>query len=139
MITSYQLFITDPTIIGTIYHKIDENSPLELVYHATIQALRLEELSHYVNRQNPLLSPAWYRTLVPSSLITMSSQRENTTPQPTPGHSRDYSQVTDDALVVLTNDSTDTEREKNAEKARRRAEAEQKEKERKAKREQARR
>ncbi|KIO14830.1 hypothetical protein M404DRAFT_17696 [Pisolithus tinctorius Marx 270] len=47
----------------------------------------------------------------------MSSQRENTTPQPTPGHSRDYSQVADDTLVVLTNDSTDTEHEKNAEKA----------------------
>ncbi|KIN92934.1 hypothetical protein M404DRAFT_36574 [Pisolithus tinctorius Marx 270] len=37
---------------------VDENSPLDLVYHATIQALRLEELSRYVNRQNPLLSPA---------------------------------------------------------------------------------
>ncbi|KIO08943.1 hypothetical protein M404DRAFT_22763 [Pisolithus tinctorius Marx 270] len=36
---------------------IDENSPLELVYHATIQALQLEELSCYVNQQNPLLSP----------------------------------------------------------------------------------
>ncbi|KIO11692.1 hypothetical protein M404DRAFT_20308 [Pisolithus tinctorius Marx 270] len=59
----------------------------------------------------------------------MSSQRENTTPQPTPGHSHDYSQVADDALVILTDDSTDSEHEKNAEKACRRAEAEQKEKE----------
>ncbi|KIO06294.1 hypothetical protein M404DRAFT_24577 [Pisolithus tinctorius Marx 270] len=58
MITSYHLFIADPTIVGTIYHEVDENSPLDLVYHTTIQALWLEELSHYVNRQNPLLSPA---------------------------------------------------------------------------------
>ncbi|KIO07646.1 hypothetical protein M404DRAFT_23509 [Pisolithus tinctorius Marx 270] len=29
----------------------------------------------------------------------MSSQRENTTPQPTPGHSCNYSQVADDALA----------------------------------------
>ncbi|KIN92802.1 hypothetical protein M404DRAFT_36710 [Pisolithus tinctorius Marx 270] len=35
-----------------------ENSPLDLVYHATIQALQLEELSRYVHTQNPLLSPA---------------------------------------------------------------------------------
>ncbi|KIN95945.1 hypothetical protein M404DRAFT_33751 [Pisolithus tinctorius Marx 270] len=37
MITSYHLFIADPTIIGTVYHEVDENSPLDL---------------------NPLLSPA---------------------------------------------------------------------------------
>ncbi|KIN97467.1 hypothetical protein M404DRAFT_32311 [Pisolithus tinctorius Marx 270] len=54
----------------------------------------------------------------------MSFQRKNTTPQPTPGHSHDYSQVTDDMLVVLTNDSTDTECEKNAEKACRQREEE---------------
>ncbi|KIO11002.1 hypothetical protein M404DRAFT_20532 [Pisolithus tinctorius Marx 270] len=47
MITSYRLFIADPTIIGTVYHEVDENSPLNLVYHTTIQALRLEESSHY--------------------------------------------------------------------------------------------
>ncbi|KIO02107.1 hypothetical protein M404DRAFT_28064 [Pisolithus tinctorius Marx 270] len=58
----------------------------------------------------------------------MSFQRENTTPQPTPGHSHDYSQVADDTLVVLTDDSTDTECEKNVEKAHQRAEAEQREK-----------
>ncbi|KIN99748.1 hypothetical protein M404DRAFT_30205 [Pisolithus tinctorius Marx 270] len=58
MIASYQLFVADPAIIGTIYHEVDEDSPLDLVYHTTIQALRLEELSHYVNHQNPLLSPA---------------------------------------------------------------------------------
>ncbi|KIN96351.1 hypothetical protein M404DRAFT_33419 [Pisolithus tinctorius Marx 270] len=57
----------------------------------------------------------------------MSSQRQNKTPQPTPGHSRDYSQVANDDLVVLTDDSTDTEREKAVEKARRREEAEKKE------------
>ncbi|KIO00897.1 hypothetical protein M404DRAFT_29097 [Pisolithus tinctorius Marx 270] len=58
MIASYRLFIADPAVIGTVYHEVDEDSPLDLVYHATIQALWLEELSHYVNRQNPLLSPA---------------------------------------------------------------------------------
>ncbi|KIN98979.1 hypothetical protein M404DRAFT_30943 [Pisolithus tinctorius Marx 270] len=52
MIASYRLFIADPAIIGTIYHEVDEDSPLDLVYHATIQALRLEELSRY---QVPLL------------------------------------------------------------------------------------
>ncbi|KAI6138158.1 hypothetical protein BKA82DRAFT_24652 [Pisolithus tinctorius] len=57
----------------------------------------------------------------------MSSQCQNKTPQPTPGHSRDYSQVADDDLVILTDDSTDTEREKTAEKAHRREEAEMKE------------
>ncbi|KIN95160.1 hypothetical protein M404DRAFT_34423 [Pisolithus tinctorius Marx 270] len=59
----------------------------------------------------------------------MSFQRENTTPQPTPGHSCNYLQVADDALVVLTDDSTDTECEKNAEKTCWREEAEQKERE----------
>ncbi|KIO01170.1 hypothetical protein M404DRAFT_28897 [Pisolithus tinctorius Marx 270] len=54
----------------------------------------------------------------------MSLQRENTTPQPTPGHSHDYSQVMDDALVILTNDSTNTERENNVEKTCWREEAE---------------
>ncbi|KIN92960.1 hypothetical protein M404DRAFT_36543 [Pisolithus tinctorius Marx 270] len=59
----------------------------------------------------------------------MSFQHENTTPQPTPGHSHDYLQVADDALVVLTDDSTDTECEKNAEKTHQREEEEQKERE----------
>ncbi|KIO03687.1 hypothetical protein M404DRAFT_26979 [Pisolithus tinctorius Marx 270] len=45
----------------------------------------------------------------------MPSQRQSNTPQPTPGHVRDYSQVTDEELVVLTDDSTDTEREKERE------------------------
>ncbi|KIN94806.1 hypothetical protein M404DRAFT_34700 [Pisolithus tinctorius Marx 270] len=58
MIASYHLFIADHTVITTINHKVDKNSPLDLVYHTTIQALQLEELSHYVNQQNPLLSPA---------------------------------------------------------------------------------
>ncbi|KIN94716.1 hypothetical protein M404DRAFT_34761 [Pisolithus tinctorius Marx 270] len=44
--------------VGTVYHEVNKDSPLDLVYHATIQALWLEELSRYVNRQNPLLSPA---------------------------------------------------------------------------------
>ncbi|KIN93143.1 hypothetical protein M404DRAFT_36356 [Pisolithus tinctorius Marx 270] len=57
----------------------------------------------------------------------MSSQHENTTPQPTPGHSCNYSQVVDDALVVLTNDLTDTKHEKAAEKAHQQEEAEKKE------------
>ncbi|KIN96868.1 hypothetical protein M404DRAFT_32825 [Pisolithus tinctorius Marx 270] len=73
----------------------------------------------------------------------MSSQHQNKTPQPTPGHPHDYSQVTDDDLVILTDDSTDTEREKAAEKARQREEVEKKEREceaeRKAKREEAKR
>ncbi|KIN95971.1 hypothetical protein M404DRAFT_33708, partial [Pisolithus tinctorius Marx 270] len=42
----------------------------------------------------------------------MPSQCQSNTPQPTPGHVRDYSQVVDEELVVLTNDSTNTEREK---------------------------
>ncbi|KIO07554.1 hypothetical protein M404DRAFT_23444 [Pisolithus tinctorius Marx 270] len=42
----------------------------------------------------------------------MSSQRQSKTPQPTPGHVCDYSQVTDEELAILTDDSTDTEREK---------------------------
>ncbi|KIN94635.1 hypothetical protein M404DRAFT_34859 [Pisolithus tinctorius Marx 270] len=46
----------------------------------------------------------------------MSFQHKNTTPQPTPGHSCDYSQVMDDALVILTDNSTNTEHEKNTEK-----------------------
>ncbi|KIO06737.1 hypothetical protein M404DRAFT_24421 [Pisolithus tinctorius Marx 270] len=58
MITSYRLFVADPAVVRTVYHEVDEDSPLDLVYHATIQALWLEELSHYVNHQNPLLSPA---------------------------------------------------------------------------------
>ncbi|KIO14992.1 hypothetical protein M404DRAFT_17810 [Pisolithus tinctorius Marx 270] len=53
----------------------------------------------------------------------MSSQRQNKTPQPTPGHSRDYSQVADDDLVVLTDDSTDTEHKKTAERKAKREEA----------------
>ncbi|KIN98630.1 hypothetical protein M404DRAFT_31126 [Pisolithus tinctorius Marx 270] len=52
----------------------------------------------------------------------MSSQRQNKTPQPNPGHSCDYSQVTNDDLVILTDDSTDTEHEKTVEKARQREE-----------------
>ncbi|KIO00978.1 hypothetical protein M404DRAFT_29183, partial [Pisolithus tinctorius Marx 270] len=67
----------------------------------------------------------------------MSSQHQNKTPQPTPGHSRDYSQVTNDDLVVLTDDSMDTEREQTVEKARWREEAEKKERECKAKRQKA--
>ncbi|KIN99443.1 hypothetical protein M404DRAFT_30487 [Pisolithus tinctorius Marx 270] len=59
----------------------------------------------------------------------MSFQHKNTTPQPTPGHSCDYSQVADNALVVLTDDSTDTKHEKNTEKACQQVEAEQREKE----------
>ncbi|KIO02877.1 hypothetical protein M404DRAFT_27483 [Pisolithus tinctorius Marx 270] len=47
----------------------------------------------------------------------MPSQHQSKTPQPTPGHVCDYSQVADEELVVLTNDSTDTKREKSAEKA----------------------
>ncbi|KIO06722.1 hypothetical protein M404DRAFT_24411 [Pisolithus tinctorius Marx 270] len=59
----------------------------------------------------------------------MSSQHQNKTPQPTPGHSRDYSQVANDDLVVLTDDLTDTEHEMTVEKARRQEEAEKKERE----------
>ncbi|KIO04680.1 hypothetical protein M404DRAFT_26149 [Pisolithus tinctorius Marx 270] len=47
----------------------------------------------------------------------MSSQHQNKTPQPTPGHSHDYSQVADDDLVILTDDLMDTECEKTVEKA----------------------
>ncbi|KIO07264.1 hypothetical protein M404DRAFT_23715, partial [Pisolithus tinctorius Marx 270] len=47
----------------------------------------------------------------------MPSQHQSNTPQPTPSHVHDYSQVADEELVILTNDSTDTEREKSAEKA----------------------
>ncbi|KAI6148103.1 hypothetical protein BKA82DRAFT_33363 [Pisolithus tinctorius] len=42
----------------------------------------------------------------------MSSQCQSKTPQPTPGHIHDYSQVMDEELVILTNDSTNTEQEK---------------------------
>ncbi|KIO14404.1 hypothetical protein M404DRAFT_18572 [Pisolithus tinctorius Marx 270] len=59
----------------------------------------------------------------------MSSQRQSKTPQPTPGHIRDYSQVTDEELAILTDDSTNTEREKSTEKACQREEAEQRERE----------
>ncbi|KIN96034.1 hypothetical protein M404DRAFT_33689 [Pisolithus tinctorius Marx 270] len=73
----------------------------------------------------------------------MPSQRQSNTPQPTPGHVRDYSQVADEELVVLTDDSTNTEWEKSAEKVRQREETEQREREheaeRKAKREEAKR
>ncbi|KIO14994.1 hypothetical protein M404DRAFT_17815 [Pisolithus tinctorius Marx 270] len=47
----------------------------------------------------------------------MPSQRQSNTPQPTPSHVHDYSQVADEELVILTNDSTDTEQEKSMEKA----------------------
>ncbi|KIO10319.1 hypothetical protein M404DRAFT_21292 [Pisolithus tinctorius Marx 270] len=47
----------------------------------------------------------------------MSSQCQSKTPQPTPGHVHDYSQVTDEELVILTDNSTDTEWEKSTEKA----------------------
>ncbi|KIN96417.1 hypothetical protein M404DRAFT_33304 [Pisolithus tinctorius Marx 270] len=47
----------------------------------------------------------------------MSSQHQSKTPQPTPGHICDYSQVADEGLAVLTDDSTDTKQEKSAEKA----------------------
>ncbi|KIN92779.1 hypothetical protein M404DRAFT_36727 [Pisolithus tinctorius Marx 270] len=50
----------------------------------------------------------------------MSSQCQSKTPQPTPSHICDYSQVTDEELVVLTNDSTDTEQEKSEAKQRER-------------------
>ncbi|KIO01229.1 hypothetical protein M404DRAFT_28969 [Pisolithus tinctorius Marx 270] len=49
----------------------------------------------------------------------MSSQCQSKTPQPTPSHVHDYSQVMDEELVILTDDSTDTEQEKSAEKAKR--------------------
>ncbi|KIO07418.1 hypothetical protein M404DRAFT_23931 [Pisolithus tinctorius Marx 270] len=45
----------------------------------------------------------------------MSSQHQRKTPQPNPGHVCDYSQVVDEELVVLTDDSTDTEWEKERE------------------------
>ncbi|KIN96496.1 hypothetical protein M404DRAFT_33204 [Pisolithus tinctorius Marx 270] len=64
----------------------------------------------------------------------MSSQHQSKTPQPTPGHVHDYSQVADEELAILTDDSTDTEREKSAEKVRRREEAEWREREREAER-----
>ncbi|KIO12106.1 hypothetical protein M404DRAFT_19948 [Pisolithus tinctorius Marx 270] len=51
------------------------------------------------------------------------------TPQPTPGHICDYSQVADEELVILTNDSTNTESEKTAEKACQQEENEQRERE----------
>ncbi|KIO07405.1 hypothetical protein M404DRAFT_23909 [Pisolithus tinctorius Marx 270] len=54
----------------------------------------------------------------------MSFQCKNTTPQPTPGHSCNYSQVVDNTLVILTNDLTDTECKKNVEKAHQWEEAE---------------
>ncbi|KIN97868.1 hypothetical protein M404DRAFT_31957 [Pisolithus tinctorius Marx 270] len=59
----------------------------------------------------------------------MSSQHQSKTPQPTPGHACNYSQVVDKELVVLTDDSTDTEQEKTAEKARRREENKRRERE----------
>ncbi|KIN99726.1 hypothetical protein M404DRAFT_30173 [Pisolithus tinctorius Marx 270] len=46
----------------------------------------------------------------------MPSQHQSKTPQPTPGHVCNYSQVADEELVVLTDDSTDTEQEKSTEK-----------------------
>ncbi|KIN94578.1 hypothetical protein M404DRAFT_34918 [Pisolithus tinctorius Marx 270] len=49
----------------------------------------------------------------------MSSQCQSRTPQPTPGHVHNYSQVMDEELVILTNDSTNTEWEKSVEKAKR--------------------
>ncbi|KIN94552.1 hypothetical protein M404DRAFT_34948, partial [Pisolithus tinctorius Marx 270] len=80
------------------------------------------------------------RPFLPSSCLPSARA---TPPQPTPGHIRDYSQVTDEELVVLTDDSTDTEQEKSAEKAHRREETERREREReaerKAKREEAKR
>ncbi|KIN94797.1 hypothetical protein M404DRAFT_34691 [Pisolithus tinctorius Marx 270] len=47
----------------------------------------------------------------------MPSQCQSKTPQPTPGHVHNYSQVMDEELVILTDDSTNTEREKSVEKA----------------------
>ncbi|KIO08904.1 hypothetical protein M404DRAFT_22718 [Pisolithus tinctorius Marx 270] len=52
----------------------------------------------------------------------MSSQHQAKTPQPTPGHSCDYSQVAADDLVILTDNLMDTKREKAAEKAQRKVE-----------------
>ncbi|KIO14823.1 hypothetical protein M404DRAFT_17680 [Pisolithus tinctorius Marx 270] len=62
----------------------------------------------------------------------MSPQRQSKTPQPTPGHVHDYSQVVDNELVILTNNSTNTEQEKSAEKAHQQEEAKWRERERKA-------
>ncbi|KIO04281.1 hypothetical protein M404DRAFT_26474 [Pisolithus tinctorius Marx 270] len=59
----------------------------------------------------------------------MSFQHENTTPQPTPGRCCDYSQVADNALVVLTDDLTNTECKKIAERACWQEEAEKRERE----------
>ncbi|KIN95227.1 hypothetical protein M404DRAFT_34348 [Pisolithus tinctorius Marx 270] len=53
----------------------------------------------------------------------MPSQCQSKTPQPTPGHVHDYSQVADEELVILTDDSTDTEREKERERKAKREEA----------------
>ncbi|KIO08727.1 hypothetical protein M404DRAFT_22575 [Pisolithus tinctorius Marx 270] len=47
----------------------------------------------------------------------MPSQCQSKTPQPTPGHIHNYSQVVDEELVILTDDSTDTKQEKSMEKA----------------------
>ncbi|KIN96822.1 hypothetical protein M404DRAFT_32864 [Pisolithus tinctorius Marx 270] len=62
----------------------------------------------------------------------MSSQRQSKTPQPTPSHIHDYSQVMDEELVILTDNSTDTEQEKSVEKVRQWEEAERREREHKA-------
>ncbi|KIN94579.1 hypothetical protein M404DRAFT_34919 [Pisolithus tinctorius Marx 270] len=73
----------------------------------------------------------------------MPSQHQSKTPQPTPGHVCNYSQVADEELVILTDNSTDTKREKSVEKACQQEEVEQREREheaeRKAKREEAKR
>ncbi|KIO09186.1 hypothetical protein M404DRAFT_22372 [Pisolithus tinctorius Marx 270] len=53
----------------------------------------------------------------------MPSQRQSNTPQPTPGHIHNYSQVVDEELVILTDDSTNTEREKERERKAKREEA----------------
>ncbi|KIO14819.1 hypothetical protein M404DRAFT_17673 [Pisolithus tinctorius Marx 270] len=42
----------------------------------------------------------------------MPSQCQSNTPQPIPGHVHDYSQVVDEELVILTDNSTNTEEHK---------------------------
>ncbi|KIO02035.1 hypothetical protein M404DRAFT_28277 [Pisolithus tinctorius Marx 270] len=59
----------------------------------------------------------------------MPSQHQSKTSQPTPGHVCDYSQVADEELVILTDDSTNTKREKSMEKVCRQEEAEWRERE----------
>ncbi|KIN97836.1 hypothetical protein M404DRAFT_31906 [Pisolithus tinctorius Marx 270] len=59
----------------------------------------------------------------------MSSQCQSKTPQRTPGHVCNYSQVMDEELVILTDNSTNTKWEKTAEKAHQQEENEWRERE----------